>query len=541
MLGLLLARAGVDVLVLEKHADFLRDFRGDTIHPSTLEVIHELGILDDLLKLPHHKAPRMRAQFGDLALTVADFSSLPVQCPYIAFMPQWDFLSLLATHASCYPTFQLKMQAEVTGLLEEDGRVVGLRATTPDGPLEVRANLVIGADGRHSVVREKAGLQVEELGAPMDVLWFRLSGQTGDPGDPMGRFDAGRIFIMLNRGDYWQCGFVIPKGTLDQLRGKGLPAFRESVARLAPFAANRVGELQNWEPIKLLTVQVDRLLQWSRPGLLCIGDAAHAMSPIGGVGINLAIQDAVAAANLLTAPLRAGQVTTGDLRRVQHRREWPTRLRQRMQLFIQNAITTDSSQIDRDGRPSRACQMRCTMKQKAILAALLWNLALNGCALNPEVRTTADDNSSLIFGFYDMSEAPYELTCVRITQDERAGIAYRQSCMTTFVNGLFFIENAPAMKYHIPFFQAGGRLHMISSDRKDLIDVPARSLYFLGSFKYKVLYRDLGEIMQLTPEKYGLNPAKSPDEVAVLKMLLEKVQDPRWKQRIRERLAKRGG
>ncbi|OGW68224.1 MAG: hypothetical protein A3A88_08920 [Nitrospirae bacterium RIFCSPLOWO2_01_FULL_62_17] len=338
MLGLLLARAGVDVLVLEKHADFLRDFRGDTIHPSTLEVMHELGILDDLLKLPHHKAPRMRAQFGDLALTVADFSSLPVQCPYIAFMPQWDFLNFLTRHASRYPTFKLKMEAEVIGLIEENGHMVGLRATTPDGPLEVRASLVVGADGRHSVVRSKAGLQVEELGAPMDVLWFRLSGQTGDPGDPMGRFDAGRIFIMLNRGDYWQCGFVIPKGTLDQLRGKGLPAFRESVARLAPFAANRVGELHSWESIKLLTVQVDRLLQWYRPGLLCIGDAAHAMSPVGGVGINLAIQDAVAAANLLAAPLRVGQVTTEDLHRVQHRRMWPTRLTQRMQLFIQNRV-----------------------------------------------------------------------------------------------------------------------------------------------------------------------------------------------------------
>jgi 2-polyprenyl-6-methoxyphenol hydroxylase-like FAD-dependent oxidoreductase len=338
MLGLLLARAGVDVLVLEKHADFLRDFRGDTIHPSTLEVMHELGILEDLLRLPHEKASRMRAQFGDLALTVADFSTLPVHCPYIAFMPQWDFLNFLAKHGERYPTFKLRMQAEVIGLIEENGCVVGLRAAMPDGPVDVRADLVVGADGRHSAVREKAGLQVEELGAPMDVLWFRLSRQTGDPSDPMGRFDAGRIFIMLNRGDYWQCGFVIPKGTLEQLRGKGLPAFRESVARLAPFAANRVGELQGWEPIKLLTVQVDCLVDWSRTGLLCIGDAAHAMSPVGGVGINLAIQDAVAAANLLAAPLRAGRLTAEDLHRVQQRRMWPTRLTQRVQLFIQNRV-----------------------------------------------------------------------------------------------------------------------------------------------------------------------------------------------------------
>lgn len=338
MLGLLLARAGVDVLVLEKHADFLRDFRGDTIHPSTLEVMHELGLLDDLLKLPHQKAPQLNGFFGGLALTIADFSHLPVRCPYVVFMPQWDFLNFLTKHASRYPTFKLKMQAEVTELIEENGRVVGVKATTPEGQLNVRADLVVGADGRHSVVRERADLAVMELGAPMDVLWFRLPRQTGDSEDPMGRFDVGRIFIMLNRGDYWQCGFVIPKGTLDQLRGKGLPAFRESVARLAPFAANRVGELQNWEPIKLLTVQVDRLSQWYRPGLLCIGDAAHAMSPVGGVGINLAIQDAVAAANLLAAPLRAGQVTTEDLHRVQHRREWPTRLTQQMQLFIQNRV-----------------------------------------------------------------------------------------------------------------------------------------------------------------------------------------------------------
>jgi len=338
MLGLLLARAGVDVLVLEKHADFLRDFRGDTIHPSTLEVIHELGLLDDLLKLPHQKTPQLNGYFGGLALTIADFSHLPVRCPYIAFMPQWDFLNFLAKHAARYPTFKLRMQAEVTGLIEDDGRVVGLRATTPDGPLEVRVSLVVGADGRHSVVRAKAGLQVDEFGAPMDVLWFRLSRRAGDSKYPVARFEMGRIFIMLNRGDYWQCGFVIPKGSVEQLRAKGLLAFHTSVTQLAPFVADRVGELLDWNEIKLLTVKVDRLPQWYRPGLLCIGDAAHAMSPVGGVGINLAIQDAVAAANLLAVPLRAGQVTTGDLRRVQQRRMLPTRLTQRMQLFIQNRV-----------------------------------------------------------------------------------------------------------------------------------------------------------------------------------------------------------
>jgi len=338
MLGLLMARAGVDVLVLEKHADFLRDFRGDTIHPSTLEVMHELGLLEDLLKLPHQKAPRLNAQVGELALTVADFTRLPVHCGFIAFMPQWDFLNFLAERGARYPTFTLRMQAEVTGLLEDAGRVVGLQATTPDGPLEVRASLVVGADGRHSVVRARAGLQVDEFGAPMDVLWFRLSRRLGDPENPMGRFQMGRIFIMLNRGEHWQCGFVIPKGSFEQTRERGLAAFRDGVAQLAPFVADRVGELSDWAAIKLLTVQVDRLPRWYRPGLLCIGDAAHAMSPVGGVGINLAIQDAVAAANLLAAPLRADRLTTEDLRRVQRRRELPTRLTQRAQLLVQNRV-----------------------------------------------------------------------------------------------------------------------------------------------------------------------------------------------------------
>ncbi len=338
MLGLLLARAGVDVLVLEKHADFLRDFRGDTIHPSTLEIIHELGLLEQLLALPHQKAPGINAQFGDLALTVADFSTLPTRCGFIAFMPQWDFLNFLAEQGSRYPTFRVLMQAEVTDLVKLAGTIVGLRATTPDGPLEVRADLVVGADGRHSVVRDKAGLPVEEFGAPMDVLWFGLSRRAKDPESPVGRFDRGRIFIMLNRGDYWQCGFVIPKGSRAQLEAQGLPAFRETVGRLAPFLADRVDEIKSWEPIKLLTVQVDRLRDWCRPGLLCIGDAAHAMSPIGGVGINLAIQDAVATANLLAGLLRRGAVTPADLRLVQERRAWPTQMTQRMQLLLQDRV-----------------------------------------------------------------------------------------------------------------------------------------------------------------------------------------------------------
>jgi 2-polyprenyl-6-methoxyphenol hydroxylase-like FAD-dependent oxidoreductase len=338
MLGLLLARAGVSVLVLEKHADFLRDFRGDTLHPSTLEIMHELGVLERFLQLPHQKVSRINGQFGDLDFTVADFSHLSTQCRYVAFMPQWDFLNFLAEVGSRYPTFQVRMNAEVTDLIEEGGLVVGLRAKTPDGPLEVRSALVVGADGRHSVVRAKAGLSVEEFGAPMDVLWFRISRKSHDPIDPMGRFDTGRIFIMLNRGDYWQCGFVIAKGSLSEVHAKGLAAFRDSVAALAPFVADRVQELREWDSIKLLTVQVDRLRRWYRPGLLCIGDAAHAMSPVGGVGINLATQDAVATANFLAGALRDNRLTVEDLDLVQARRAWPTEMTQRVQLLIQNRL-----------------------------------------------------------------------------------------------------------------------------------------------------------------------------------------------------------
>ena len=337
VLGLLLARAGVEVVVLEKHADFLRDFRGDTIHPSTLEVMHELGLLDALLKLPHQKAYNLQVRMGDATLSV-DFSGLPTRCKFIAFMPQWEFLNFVAARASEYPAFQLRMRTAVTGLVEEGGRVTGVRATAPDGPLTVRADLVVGCDGRHSDVRERAGLKATEIGAPMDVLWFRLSRRAGDPESPMGRFASGAIFIMLNQGAHWQCGYVIAKGALEPLRAKGLPAFRSSVSALAPFVADRVDELRDWEQLKLLTVRVDRLERWYREGLLCIGDAAHAMSPVGGVGINLAIQDAVATANLLTRPLHERRLSLDDLRRVQERREFPTRVTQRIQVAVQRRI-----------------------------------------------------------------------------------------------------------------------------------------------------------------------------------------------------------
>ncbi|HEY2986308.1 MAG TPA: FAD-dependent oxidoreductase [Candidatus Binatia bacterium] len=338
MLGCLLARAGVEVVVLEKHADFLRDFRGDTIHPSTLEVMRELGLLDEFLKLPHQEVPRLNAQFGDMRITIADFSHLPVRCKFIAMMPQWDFLDFLADHAAVYPGFRLMMKTEVTGLMEESGRVVGVSATTPEGSIEIRADLVVGADGRNSIVRDKAGLPVKDFDAPMDVLWFRLSRKPDDPDQTMGRFDIGRIFVSINRGDYWQCGFVIPKGQVEEVRRRGLEAFRNNVAALAPYAKDRVGELRSWDDIKLLTVRVDRLFKWYRPGLLCIGDAAHAMSPVGGVGINLAIQDAVAAANILAAPLREKRLTVEDLHRVQKRREFPTRVTQWMQVAMQRRI-----------------------------------------------------------------------------------------------------------------------------------------------------------------------------------------------------------
>jgi 2-polyprenyl-6-methoxyphenol hydroxylase-like FAD-dependent oxidoreductase len=338
MLGYLLARAGVKVLVLEKHADFLRDFRGDTIHPSTLEVMYELGLLEKFLRLPHQEVYELNAQVGQTQLTIADFRYLPTRCRFIALMPQWDFLNFLADQAAGYPSFDLMMKAEVSGLIEESGRVIGVQANTPNGAVEVRADIIVGADGRNSIVREKAGLKVKDLGAPIDVLWFRISRSPEDPVATMGRFDKGRIFITLNRGEYWQCGYVIPKGQFEEMRRQGFEIFRAEIIKLAPYTRERVRELRGWDDVKLLTVRVDRLLEWFRPGLLCIGDAAHAMSPVGGVGINLAIQDAVAAANVLFKPLREGQITIDHLRGIQKRRELPTRVTQRLQVIVQRRI-----------------------------------------------------------------------------------------------------------------------------------------------------------------------------------------------------------
>ena len=340
MLGVLLARAGVETVVLEKHGDFLRDFRGDTIHPSTLELMHELGVLDEFLLLPHHKAYHLNVRFGESTLRVADFTHLPTRCGFIAFMPQWDFLEFLVRQGKRYGTFHLRMQAEVTGLLEGGGRVRGVRAQTPEGELEVRADLVVGADGRSSTVRAHSKLVVEKFGAPIDVLWLRLSKQQGDSEESIAHFAAGPILAMISRREHWQMGYVIPKGTLDELRSRGLDAFRSSIGELAGFAANRVHEIASWDDVKLLTVAVDRLRQWHQSGLLCIGDAAHAMSPIGGVGVNLAIQDAVACANLLVAPLREGCLTDRNLAAVQARRMLPTRITQRLQVAVQNRVFT---------------------------------------------------------------------------------------------------------------------------------------------------------------------------------------------------------
>ena len=338
MLGFLLARAGVDTVVLEKHGDFLRDFRGDTIHPSTLEVMHELGLLDDFLKRPHNEVSQLEGQIGMERLVIADFSHLPTRCKFIALMPQWDFLDFLAAQARRYPSFRLEMECEASDLIVEDGRIAGIVAATPRGARQIRADLVIGADGRHSTIRQKAGLEIIDLGAPIDVLWMRIPKHADDPPQTLGRIDTGRILVMLDRGDYWQCAFVIRKGGFEEVRQRGLAALRDEIARLAALDRARLEELRDWSDIKLLTVAVDRLRRWHRPGLLCIGDAAHAMSPIGGVGINLAIQDAVAAANILVPRLRGGGDIGEALDQVQRRRGLPTRLIQRLQLLIQDRV-----------------------------------------------------------------------------------------------------------------------------------------------------------------------------------------------------------
>jgi 2-polyprenyl-6-methoxyphenol hydroxylase-like FAD-dependent oxidoreductase len=340
MAGYLLARAGVPVIVLEKHADFFRDFRGDTIHPSTLELMYELGLLDKFLKQPHQEVRELRAVINGQTVPIADFTKLPTHCKFIAFMPQWDFLTFLSTHAKKFPCFQLLMEHEVIDLTFDQQRVTGVRAKTPRGDLEIRADLVLGADGRHSIIQACAGLERQEFGVAIDALWMRISKKQDDPQQSLGFFQQGKLLVLLDRGDYWQCGFVIPKGGFDDIKARGLQQLQNDIASFAGFLRDRVAELDDWSKIKLLTVQINRLRDWCRDGLLCIGDSAHAMSPAGGVGINLAIQDAVAAANLLAEKLRTGPVSVDDLRKVQARREWPTRLIQAMQVFIHRRVVT---------------------------------------------------------------------------------------------------------------------------------------------------------------------------------------------------------
>lgn len=351
MLGLLLARAGVDVIVLEKHADFLRDFRGDTVHPSTLQVMEELGVLDEFLRRPHQEMHAINGQVGDEIVHIADFSHLPGRAKFIALMPQWDFLDFLAQQGKAYPGFHLMMEARATDLIIEAGRVCGVRAETKNGPVTIRADLVVGADGRHSVMREKAVLRVRDIGAPIDVLWFRVPKGAENPQQTLGLFKNGKVFVTLDRGDYWQCAYVINKGGFDAIRAGQIEDFRGDIAALAPYLGPQMGAVRNWDDIKLLTVAIDRLEQWWRPGLICIGDAAHAMSPIGGVGINLAVQDAVAAANILALPLLTHTLDDHDLKTVQMRRAFPMAVIQRLQVFMQNAMIMPTLARSRTGLP----------------------------------------------------------------------------------------------------------------------------------------------------------------------------------------------
>jgi 2-polyprenyl-6-methoxyphenol hydroxylase-like FAD-dependent oxidoreductase len=393
MLGVLLARAGVDTVVLEKHGDFLRDFRGDTVHPSTLQLIHELGWLDEFLRRPHQELTQLGAQIGDEHLDIVDFTHLPTACRFVALMPQWEFLDFLAERGRRYPTFHLMMASEATELVRDGERIAGLRVTAPTGPLEVRADLTVAADGRSSRLRQQAGLIVEDIGAPIDVLWLRLPRRPGDADQTLGYLRQGHMLVTLQRGDYWQCAFVIRKGGYDATRAAGLAAFRATIAQMVPFLADRVGELRSWDDIRLLTVKIDRLRDWQREGLLCIGDAAHAMSPIGGVGINLAVQDAVAAANALVEPLTERALTLPDLQSVQRRRTFATRATQRLQVLIQDRII--SRALD-DGPPASLPLFARLLRDHASLRRIPARLL--GLGFTPEHIRTPDVHEDLRSG-----------------------------------------------------------------------------------------------------------------------------------------------
>ncbi|HSM96100.1 MAG TPA: FAD-dependent oxidoreductase [Rhizomicrobium sp.] len=357
MCGFLLARAGIDVVVLEKHRDFFRDFRGDTVHPATLNAFAELGLLEELRKVPHRELTDVAAQIEGVTYPAGDFRHLPGRAKFIALMPQWDFLNFLSGKAKAFLNFRLMMETEASDLIDTDGRITGVLAQTADGPLRIDADLVIGADGRHSTIREKAGFRPIELGAPIDVLWLKLPRKASDPEAVLGRVSAGLLFVMIDRGDYWQCAFVVPKGGFDAIKADGLEAFHKRLAKAAGFAANRIDAIRSFDDVSLLTVTVDRLAQWARPGLLCIGDSAHAMSPVGGVGINLAIQDAIAAANLLWRPLAKGKPTREDLNRVQARREFPVKVTQAAQVAIQSRIIAPALQSAEPLKPPFALKL----------------------------------------------------------------------------------------------------------------------------------------------------------------------------------------
>ena len=392
MLGYLLGRAGVKTVVLEKHGDFLRDFRGDTVHPSTLMIMQELGLIEDFLKLPHSEIHTLSAEIGDRAVKVADFSRISAPCRFVALMPQWDFLNFLADKGRRFASLSILMSSEVTGLIETSGRVVGVNAATATGPIEVRADLVVGCDGRGSTVRAASGLVVQDLGSPIDVLWFRLSKKPGDPGQVLGRLQADSMIVTIDRGDYWQCAFVIGKGGIGRVHADGLEAFKAAVAAGARFLSDRVDELKSFDDIKLLSVAVDRLETWSKPGLLCIGDAAHAMSPVGGVGINLAIQDAVATANLLAAKLKTGSLREGDLESVRRRRLFPVRVIQRLQVAIHNRVLKPIISGGDSGQ-KRPLSVPWPLKMLDRHAALRrWPAQILGLGVRPEhVRSPVGD------------------------------------------------------------------------------------------------------------------------------------------------------
>lgn len=379
MLGLLLARAGIETLVLEKHADFLRDFRGDTIHPSTLELMAELNLLDEFLQRPHQKASKLQGYIENKPITIADFSKLKAHCPYIAFMPQWEFLDFLATHATKYPNFKLRMQTAVTDIIVENNKVIGVKANTRDTLLRINSTLVIGADGRQSTIRERADLKVIDIGAPMDVFWFHISRLPSDPKETFGKFIAGKILILINRGEYWQCGYVIAKGEAAKYQQRDIQEFRDKIATALNFLQSRTAELKSWDDVKLLTVKIDRLQQWFRPGLLCIGDAAHAMSPVGGVGINLAIQDAAATANIISIPLKNNSLTTKELKAVQQRRTWPTRVIQRIQVLAQQRVIKNVLHTD---KPLQIPWLVSKIQQSDLMQRIIGHII--GIGIRPE-------------------------------------------------------------------------------------------------------------------------------------------------------------